>query len=215
MKLNTFIFIAVLTCLAWAPSSAHAQEGKVYFTGYYGLNIQDGMEFAEKNTGNSGNLNYDKASSFGGALGIKYPSNLRLEAEFSYRVADSETVDFDNGLGVFPIAGEMETILTMINATYDFDMDIAISPFISGGIGMAWNSVDIDDSSGLAADAANDDIGLAWQVGTGLRYQMSPDLSLSGGYRFIDTVDLTVGPYEIDYNSHEFRMGLEYAFPPN
>lgn len=209
-----FAFILVL-CLGAFSKNASAQDGEVYFAGYVGLNIHDGMEFSESITGTSGNFDYDSATSFAGALGIRYESNLRLEAEISYRSAEGETITFDNNLGVATLGGEMQTFLGMLNAYYDFDLDLGITPFISGGIGFAWTDVNIDDTSGLAIDTANDDLGFAWQLGTGLRYQVSPDLSMSGGYRYLDTVDLEIGSYEIDYSSHEFRVGLEYALPAN
>lgn len=192
---------------------ASAQEGQVYFASYIGLNVHDGMEFADSTSGQSGDFDYEDSTSFAGALGIKYESNLRLEAEISYRTSDADRVNFDGGAGAFPLGGELETLLTMFNAYYDFDVDMALQPFITGGIGIAWSDLNIDDSSGFIADTANDDISFAWQVGTGLRYQLSPDVSMSGGYRYLDSSDLEIGGFEIDYSAHEFRFGLEYALP--
>lgn len=204
-----------MAVLVLSPISAKAQDGRLYFAGYMGLNTYDGMEFADSASGQSGDFDYDSTVFFGGALGIKYESNLRLEAEISYRSAEAGTVNFDNNLGTFDVGGEIQSLLTMVNAYYDFDLDLPVSPYITGGIGMSWNEVDIDDLSNLATDTENDDVSFAWQIGTGLRYALSPDVSFSGGYRFLDSVDLEIDGYDIDYSSHEFRIGLEYVFPPN
>lgn len=49
-------------------------------------------------------------------------------------------------------------------------------------------------------------------LGAGPKYPLGPQASLRGGYKFFATADPTFGTTEGEYLSHNFELGLTYAF---
>ena len=193
-----------------APASA--QTSRVYFAGYLGLSTYNDQKFEESSVPASGDIELSNTQSFAGALGIRISNQFRVEGEISYSNADLNRMDID-GAGSFQLGGDLATWLGMINLYYDFDVPWRIQPFLGAGAGIGWFDTHINDTSGFAADSAADTTALVWQVGGGLKYRMSPDLALTGSYRYLDSSDLSFDTYEVDYGSHEIRVGLEYDLP--
>lgn len=203
----------MLVMLAVVPL-AHAQTSRLYLAGYMGLNTVPDLDFSEKTTPVAGDLKFDNALSFAGALGLRIDNEWRVEAELSYRQADLTGMDIANA-GLFPANGELATTLLMANVYYDIDVNMKkIKPFVTAGLGMAWHNGTVDDISGIAVDASDNDLGLAWQVGAGLKYQVKPNMSFTGGYRWLGGTAVQMEGYEHDFSGHEFRIGLEYDLPP-
>ena len=88
-----------------------------------------------------------------------------------------------------------------------------IQPFIGGCIGYGWHSGEINDGSGLLPNASSDASAFAWNIGGGIKYRPRTDFAFTAGYRYMDSLDLDIGSYEVDYGSHEFRLGMEWDFP--
>lgn len=208
-----FIFFAVFLCLVSVATTAKAQSSRLYFAGYLGLNTHGDNEFDESSVPVSGDLEMKNAFSLAGALGLRINNNMRFEGEISYRNADMDRVDFDQG-GSFKLGGDLTTWLYMVNFYYDFDFEWQyIRPFVTAGVGVAFHDGNIDDVSGLALDTSDDSLDFAWQVGGGLKYRVRDNMAFTGNYRYLDTTDIGLKSYEIDYGSHEFRLGVEYDIP--
>ena len=204
---------SLLLMLAVVPM-AHAQTSRLYLAGYMGLNLMPDLDFSEKTVPASGTLKFDNPLSFAGALGLRIDNQWRVETELSYRKADITGMDISSA-GLFDANGELGTTLLMANVYYDFDLNWKkLTPYVTAGLGLAWHNGTIDDVSGLAVDASDDDLGLAWQLGTGLKYQVRDNMSFTGGYRYLGGTTIQMQGYEQDYTSHEFRVGLEYDLPP-
>ncbi len=203
----------VIVGLLFLANPAQAQSSRLYFAGYLGLNAFRDSGFNEKSVPTSGDIKFQNTQSFGGALGLRLTPKWRVEGELSYRKADMDNIDFSNA-GTFPLGGSMETWLWMVNFYYDIDMKWKnVEPFISFGGGLAFNDTEIDDSSGLAPDALGNSKDFAWQLGSGLRYRVKPNMAFTGSYRILGTSDIEVGTYDFGYSTHEFRLGLEYDIP--
>ncbi|MCF8495340.1 MAG: outer membrane beta-barrel protein [Alphaproteobacteria bacterium] len=211
MTLRLSIPVLLLLCLTTAQP-AEAQTSRLYFAGYMGLNTFSDMEFQDNATPSSGNLSADNATSFGGALGIRLSSQTRFEAEISYRSGPFSHIDINGGVSR-GVGGELKSTMGLLNVFYDFDVPWALQPFVGVGIGLARHEGQINGTGGLAANARDETLSLLWQAGGGLKYRINPDMAFTGGYRYLDSPDPRIGAYEIDYNSHEFRVGLEYDLP--
>jgi len=46
-----------------------------------------------------------------------------------------------------------------------------------------------------------------------MRYPLGKDVNLVGAYRYLDGQDIDLGPYEMDYGSHEIRVGISWDLP--
>ena len=203
------IIIAASACI----STAKAQSSRVYFASYLGLNTSKGNEYSENATPSRGEIDFQNTGSFAGALGLRISPVFRLETELSYRNADITNMNISNN-GPFSAGGNIRSYLLMLNAYYDFDLEWEkLSPFVTAGVGLAYHNGEINDTSGFATDAKGSDIGLAYQVGGGLKYRWSDDLAFTGGYRFLGGSEVSFDTYDMDYSGHEIRFGLEYDLP--
>lgn len=201
---------AALLCSA--SMTANAQTSRVYLAGYLGLNTFYDQEFTDSASGNSGDFEIDNDFSFAGALGLRLSPQVRLEGELSYRNTDVQRADIQ-GVGSFDMGGKFKSTVLFANAYYDFDVPWAIQPFIGGGLGYGWHSVDIGDGSGFLSNATADESSIMWNVAAGVKYRINPELAFTGGYRYVDSFDLDIGSYEVDYDTHEFRVGMEWDLP--
>lgn len=205
------VSLLAVSVMAGAASS-YAQTSRIYFAGYLGLSKMDGLDFEESTSGQQGDIEYDNTISFAGALGLRLSPQVRLEAELSYRKADANRMEFSDGQNLGG-GGEIKTYGGLLNLFYDFDVPWDLKPYVSAGLGYAYHRGEIDDQSSNNVDVSTNSGHLIWQGGGGARYRLSPSTMLSGGYRYTDGTDLDFGSYTIDYESHEFRIGLEYDIP--
>ena len=107
----------------------------------------------------------------------------------------------------------VENNSVMLNAYYDIDTGSKFTPYIGGGIGVAKlkGKVSYDEET----DSVKND-SFAWQLGAGVSYAMTDNLSLDAGYRYVDYGDVTIkedwGKVEFDSTSHELHIGARYTF---
>lgn len=212
LKTGLSLFIVALCLQPLLAVTAKAQTSRFYFAGYMGLSTFNDLEFSDSATPTAGDLKLDNGVSFSGALGMRISQNLRIETEASYRTADFNHIDV-SGSGQQSIGQELETWMGLVNLYYDFDWAWEIQPYVSAGLGFAYHDGVINNTGGVASSAMDNSTNLTWQFGTGLKYRVDPNLGFTAGYRFLDSTDLEIGSYTIDYHSHEFRIGLEYDLP--
>lgn len=202
---------AAFTLLAFTAAGAMAQSSRLYLAGYMGLNITSESQFIESNTPARGDIEFKNGASFSGALGLRLSKNLRLEGEVSYRQADISSADFTTP-GAFTLGGDVSTWLWMANVYYDFDLNWKnIEPFVGAGVGLAHHTGTFNGTG--VANASDSSYGLAWQVGGGAKYRVSPDMAFVGGYRWLGSTDAQFDSYEMEYGGHEIRFGVEYDIP--
>jgi len=206
-----FIVTVFITGLI-ATHSAQAQSSRFYFAGYLGLNTSGDLNFSESTTANQGDLEVDNSVSLAGALGLRLTPQWRLEAEISRRSSDIDRGDF--AAGTFKLGGEMESWLYLLNVYYDMNWEWKnFQPFLTAGLGIAGHEVELNDPAGTLPIASDDSMGFAWSLGGGLKYRVNPDVAITSNYRYIGTNDLEVDSYDIEFSTHEFRLGLEYDLP--
>lgn len=202
---------AVLLLMLCGAQSAQAQSSRMYIAGYMGLNTMSAQDFSHPTS--NGSIDFKNGGSFAGALGLRLTPNFRVEAEVSYARNDLASMTLDSG-AARSIGKNMKTWLYMAHGYYDFNANWRnITPFISGGLGLAMHDVAIDGAPGGLGPASDTSYELAYSLGAGLKYQLKPGMALTGGYRYVGSSSLGIGDYNIDYNAHEFRAGLQYDLP--
>ena len=206
------VYVMGLLLAGMAVSPAQAQGSRFYFAGYMGLNTLGSVDFTESTTPASGDLHADKAASFAGALGMRLSPQLRLEAEFSSRTNDFTRMDLD-GSGSFAADGDLRSRFAFMNLYYDFNVPWKLRPYVGGGVGYGWHSGRIIDLTGAAVSTSFEDSGLAWNAGGGVKYRASDTVSLTAGYRYVDSLGLKAGSYDLGSGGHEFRLGLTWDLP--
>ncbi len=217
MKYKTLPLLAFTTsaalCTFAVSTPASAQVSRLYFAGYLGLSTFNDQAFSETSTNTSGDIELDNAGSFAGALGLRLSRDTRMEAEFSYRKADISGADV-GGTGNIDMGGKISSKFGFISLYHDFNYPRwKMQPFIGGGLGLVFHDASIVDPSGTTLTTSDSSTGFAYHLGGGLKYRMSPELAVTGGYRYIGTGDMDIASYQIDYSSHEFRLGMEWDLP--
>lgn len=169
-----------LTLLAFALSM-QANAGGLYVSGSFGVNYDEDPPFAfiSEDTGLVGAV----------ALGTSIASvdGLRVELEASFRTHDSN---------IGPITLTHDTTAVMMNAVYDAK-GLAIGnvvPYLLLGGGAAWTDLTIGGLGLLTIENS----GMAYQAGFGFTYEVSEDVGLGLGYRYLEAPALEIFGFELD-----------------
>ena len=207
---------------------SHAEES--LFPGLY-TEGQIGFSFA-RDTDAKGNftggftgdvpLDFGSSATLSGIIGYTPIPNVRLETELAYRSPDADSkTGVITGLGtVTPLNNAIDLSATtlMVNGWYDIDMGGHITPYVGGGAGLA--RLGVDTASASLVQSNDHDMVFAYQIGGGASYAIDKNISLTGGYRYMDTSNAsfkarafsTDGKIESDYSAHELKIGVRYTF---
>jgi Opacity protein and related surface antigens len=118
----------------------------------------------------------------------------------------------------------------MVNGFYDINMDSAFTPYIGGGIGMAYlksaytSSFRVNGNEGHRVSTSSNDWSFAWNIGGGVSYALDNQMSLDFGYRYYDLGTAEPGSVnyangttgyrgspEVDLTAHELSVGLRFS----
>ena len=149
-------------------------------------------------------------NAFGGALAVGYDFQQRfrvpVRAELEYAVfsqvrgrRNALMRDLGGANKAFGNAEQkIQTQTLFVNVCYDFHNDTAFTPYLGGGVGLAFLrskgsfAFDIYDANGKPAPNELADFSLgtknrtnfAWNIGTGVAYNITNNATLDLGYRF-------------------------------
>lgn len=167
-------------------------------------------------------------------VGVGYSFGfVRVDATVEHRASSrlnalaSAAGGFQNEMGA-----NLTSTVGLLNAYVDLGTWWCITPYIGAGIGGTYNSLsairdtDIGNgANGWARDKST--TGLAWAIHAGLAYDISRNLKLDMGYRYLnlgkastgDILDINGAPGQFvagmhfkNIASHDFRLGLRWQF---
>lgn len=198
-------FLSLLMIFAY-PHAASAEQGPIYLAGYLGFNSADDENF--RNNGIAGENRFNNGVSFSGAMGLRLSSQLSLETELSYGENEISSV-LVNGVRR-SVGGEVSRYMMMVSGRYELDIPWKTKPFFTAGLGLGFYEGKIIDTTNQLTSASDDDFGLTWSLGTGLKYRLNERSSVTGSYRFVGSSELNFGGHETEYGAHELRVGIDY-----
>jgi opacity protein-like surface antigen len=193
---------------------------------------------------------FDFGHTISAALGVSFSDGYRFEVEVANQVndlvgrSDTSMCCWINGVKTNPfmrydskyegIDGTVTTLLA--NAYKDFYIVDKFFGYVSGGVGVAFHEWDarsyVEEMEGrlrvhvnnLAVNQRYDETVLAWQLGAGLSYELTKEISLNVGYRYLAN-DTTPSPFpsppsssndmlhdEDDFGSHNVTAGIRHSF---
>jgi opacity protein-like surface antigen len=215
--MRNFWLFPVVTVFSLALAGGAMADGssKYYVDVGGGYTIIDDADLSDSTLpGVSGTLSADGGYQFTAAIGREMGSGFRAELEFSYRQADLDDITIAafglTATGV--VDGDVSTLSGMANVLYDFELDGKITPYIGGGLGVASINVEIDSVAGVTTAFDDSDTVIAYQGLVGLRYPLTDQISIRGGYRLFATGDPEFGTTEGEFLSHNIEVGLSYNF---
>jgi len=228
------ILCFVLVAFFALPALAAAEVHGVYIAPKLLFGIQDSGQVSSARIFNDhGGRAYQQYSQavFGGALAVgynfapKFNVPVRAEIEFALRNNASNTKDgSDDGIG-WNTKQTTNLSTLFFNAYFDINTGTPFTPYIGGGLGMAFNYTKLkgEASDGVRYESISRsryDTTLAWNVGAGVSYAFTENVSADLGYRFIgtgyrefkigsggDRVKVGSAPY-----INEFYLGARFTF---
>lgn len=155
---------------------------------------------------------------FGGAVGMMVWDPLRLEVEVSYAQWDADEVSSDDaGFQDEEADGDMDALFLLGNAWFDIDTGTSFKPYLGGGAGVAWADADTN-FRGADEGYGDGELGFAFQLGGGLKVDLTEHVALDIGYRFKGILDVDLndsdggGVYEgADFYSHNIQGGVTFG----
>lgn len=176
----------------------------LYLSVHGGLSILDDIELASSSGSRS--LKSDSGEALTGALGYRISPYFRLEAEIGYQKNETDRLYSVDKTRV--ANGDINNLTGLLNGYIDFPVVGPITPYISGGLGLAKVEANDDD-----ANISDDDTAFAYQVGAGIGFAMNEALTLDLKYRYlvVDELEIYSTTFD-DYSSHNVYGGLRFAF---
>ena len=102
----------------------------------------------------------------------------------------------------------------MANGYYDFELNAPFKPYVGVGVGFGFVRAELEDVFGFTDD--DTDVGFAYQLMTGVAFDLSPRSAITLGYRYFGTTDpdVNVGGanFQTEFTSHEFLAGVRFQF---
>lgn len=179
----------------------------------------------------------DDTWNVGFGFGYRFNDWFRADATFAYH----HTTDFHGKTSTTDCCfsnehAEVTKLTAMVNAYADLGHWGGVTPYVGAGVGTAfvdWSNYRFEDFCdtcggtllGRGEWASDADWHFAWALMAGLAVELTPNLALDVGYRFVDIDDGVIikdndplnGDVRFeDLQEHEARIGLRYTFgaPP-
>lgn len=124
---------------------------------------------------------------------------FRFEVE--YNKNDVSTKQYSNSIDL-----ELDTQAVMFNTYYHLPTGSAFTPYIGFGFGASH-------VKGKASHIGEiKKTNFAWQMGTGISYDLTENFALDLGYRYMDYGDFEKYGVNLDTRTHEFYTGIRISF---
>ena len=113
--------------------------------------------------------------------------------------------------------GEVETATYMVNALYDFDLGLPVTPYV--GIGIGNTTFDVRYNPGAVEVIDDESNEFVWQLMAGASYSLNDAATLFASWRYRDgeepTLPSTLLPARFTLGNdgtHTLDIGIRYAF---
>ncbi|MBP5344170.1 MAG: porin family protein [Alphaproteobacteria bacterium] len=149
------------------------------------------------------------------AAGIKVCA-FRTELEYNHWGVSKDESSVD---GVWTKSALRQQSL-MLNGYFDIPTKIALRPYVGAGLGVSRLRGKVHWAGDDGSRSARRDYELAWQVGAGFGYNLTKNLTLDVGYRYVNNGNVKIlrttpdGTQGIKYHARnqEVLVGLRYTF---
>ena len=143
-----------------------------------------------------------------GGIGCQVSDNLRVEVTGGYRMKTSITDPFNS------LDADLKTYTGFVNAFWDIVNYNGFTPYMGGGVGVAFHDLSAVRLPAASAPGKNAD--LAWNIGAGISYDLTRNFKIDVAYRYVDlgvAKSNGASPMTIDdIKAHEIKVGFRYQF---
>ena len=152
-------------------------------------------------------IEYDAGHSMLLVLGYGQKVGIRGELEVGYRMMPIDNIrhirlagSTEPLPGELGIKGDISSLSIMGNLVSSMKVGM-FDFYVGGGIGLARVEAEFVDTD------TRDDV-FAWQIFTGLQYEITDDLTAKAGYRYFATKGSDFDGRTASVRSHNFEIGL-------
>ncbi|MEM6687877.1 MAG: outer membrane beta-barrel protein [Planctomycetota bacterium] len=159
------------------------------FGGWSDLNDYSGMPIVTPPPPSPPQINasYNDGWIIGGAVGLQLTDHIRAESEYAFRDVTGDTWFLNGSPGSY--SGHHGVFSIMKNLLWDFENSTALTPYLGGGIGIAFVDAELTTPS---STIAIDDAAFAYQAIAGASAEVKPGVDVFAEYRFFGYDDVTV-----------------------
>ena len=205
--------------LGFALSSQGAQAAdameQAYGPDWY-VSVFGGVSFARAHTGyvsSQYDIKLKDGFSVGAAVGRHIGNGFRKESELTYVKNANKAYRTNNGAFDPDMNGDTASLFLFGNLWKDIRLSDSVQPYIGGGLGTGLLTAKESQENNW-----NDSrVGLAAQLGVGVRVALSDRVALDAGYRVRAVIDASLHSVggddnsEYSFYSHSAQLGLSYA----
>lgn len=157
-------------------------------------------------------ITFDDGFGVVAAIGQELPNSpFRLEFEYAYREAETETIDVE-GMSA-PLDSDVEIQSFMLNGIIDFKLgDGPFGVYAGAGLGVAITRFDIRSINGIDNDRSEWNSSFAYQGLAGVTFEVGDNAELFGGVRWFDALEVDITNVQLDTSSIDFEAGLRFFF---
>jgi opacity protein-like surface antigen len=205
--MKRLIFVAICLFLFLSSSYALGADG-TYVSGNIAIGFASDSDISE--TGfPTVEASFDTGFAIAGAIGTSF-NTFRFEGEISYQKNDFDEAKL-MGEAV-QLQGDMSALNFLVNGYYDFNTNSPWTPYLTAGLGLSKIDVNDLDVVGGNDPTDDDDIVFAYQLGAGIGYGISENLTIQAGYRYFATADPDFSGTEAEVASHDIYLGMRFYF---
>lgn len=214
--------VLISTVLLAAPLAAHAQwyAGPALLTG-----MTNERDISDPTGTATGIFDRDDGNLVVGASGLMgydfTESGMPMSLEFSgnWRARHDLDIGYING-GLQGVKSNVQTLDFMASLLYDIDLGYELTPYLGGGVGVAYADLESENLNGglITPMQDSDTTNFAWSLQGGVKYPLDEGVKLRVDYRYVDlgTIETSAAPggerFEADLYAHDVRLGVTWDF---
>jgi opacity protein-like surface antigen len=220
-KLIDAPFLAVLLLFfSITPLNAQTRLYDVYISGNVGIALTENAELTDSTIPDlEVEVGFDDNLTLSGAVGL-VGGYYRSELEVSYQEHDLDSISV-SGITVDPadfgVSGDLSILTGLVNAYFDFESGFPnLRPYVTGGLGFTNaevnGAIEVVSVDGTSITDNDDDSAFAYQLGAGLGYSITDNITLDLRYRFFSAPNLEFETTETKFKSHNLSAGVRVRF---
>jgi len=207
MKKNILFIALALVLLMAVP--AHSGNG-LYVGGNIGLSMMRDVDtdyFVVPV-----NFKFEPGYALGAVVGYGH-NYFRGEAELMYQKSNLDKADI-TGFGEVGASGDVSNLAFLLNGYFDIKNPSIVTPYLTAGIGVSRVDVDSIKILGLpiTTKKSYDDTVFAYQVGAGVGFDVTKNITIDLKYRYFGTSDVKIDSEKFTNASHNIYLGMRYSF---
>lgn len=170
-------------------------------------------KFSNRNTKFTGSiaygLDFSKISNIPIRSEIEYTKFGNISNEKIYTIVDTDENTGKEEVDSFKYKNSLKSQTFFLNNYFDFQNTTKFTPYISAGLGIALNKSTIQRSynnNHISTEKMNSN-NFAWNVGTGITYEVMPNVLLDLSYRFINAGKITGSHRMVEHDVYDNGIG--------